>query len=224
MRHQQTEALGIAGGAGDLGGLVAFRHGAHAGRLTTRFGHDLGGIGARFGNQTLLVLLRAVDVIEGRLDLLRRARIGQVELGHLQARAVSLQRFLQALAGRHGQLLTRTQHGVQIGTPHLFTHSAERRLLEHFIAIACAEQIQLGIGHFVLHVDRHIHDVFIAGQYRHAGLVILDLRGVDLGDGFNWPRQFEVGAGLHHPIELAKPEHHAALLFGDQDKAVERKP
>jgi hypothetical protein len=31
-------------------------------------------------------------------------------------------------------------------------------------------------------------------------------------------------AGLHHPLELAETQHHAALLFGHQHEAVERQP
>ena len=153
----------------------------------------------------MLVLLGAVDVIESRFDLLWRARIGQVELGHLQAGAIGLQRFLQPLTCGHRQLLACAQHRIQIRATDLLAHGAQCRLLEHFIAIAGTKQIQLGVCHFVLHVDRHIDDVFIAGQHRHAGFIIFDLGGVDLGDGLDWPWQFEIGAGLHDPVELAKP-------------------
>src|SRR3546814_4995648 len=64
----------------------------YAGRLATRLGHDLGGVGLGLADQSVLVLLGAVDVVERRLDLFRRTRVGQVHLGHHQAGAIGLER------------------------------------------------------------------------------------------------------------------------------------
>src|SRR5690606_39572087 len=100
---QRAEALRAPGRLGAGGGLVALGLGAHARGLAARLRDVLAGVGLGLVLQPLLVLLRAVDVVERGLDLLRRPRVGQVELGHDQAGLVFAQRRLQALARRDGE-------------------------------------------------------------------------------------------------------------------------
>jgi hypothetical protein len=127
-------------------------------------------------------------------------------------------------ARRHRQRVAGTEHGVQGRAADLLAHGAQRRLLQHLVAIAGTEQVQLGIADAVLDVDLDEHDVLVGGQDRHVVAEGLDLGGVELGHALDRPRRLEVRAGLQNARELAEAQHHAALLLGHQHEAVEGQP
>src|SRR3546814_1518251 len=96
----------------------------------------------------------------------------------------------------------------------LFAHGRQRRLLQHLVGVAGAEQVFLRVADVVLHVDLDLDDVFVGGQDRHVVAEGLDLGGGDLGHVLDRPRQLEVRAGLADPRELAeaRSEEHTSAL------------